>query len=35
MHTKNTEKDSYLVSPQTYELWQTLLEAAKIRYHTT
>ena len=33
MHTKNNEKDSYLVSPQTYESWQTLLEAAKIRNH--
>lgn len=31
--TQKNEKDSSLVSPQTYESWQTLLEAAKIRNH--
>lgn len=31
--SKNAEKDDHLVSPQTYDSWQTLLEAAKIRCH--
>ena len=29
----SNERDDRLVSPQTYESWQTLLEAAKIRSH--
>ena len=29
----SNEKDDCFVSPQTYESWQTLLEAVKIRSH--
>ena len=31
--TLKAEKDNHLVSPQTCESWQTLIEAAKIRCH--
>ena len=33
--TQKAEKDDYLVSPQTYKSWLTLLEAPKIRSHDT
>ena len=29
----SNKRDDHLVSPQTYESWQTLLEAAKVRSH--
>lgn len=32
--TVSNEGDDYLVSPQSYESWLTLLEAAKVRHHS-
>ena len=31
--SQSSERDDRLVSPQTYESWHTLLEAAKVRSH--